>query len=211
MSDVPVELIVAAFTDENGADRALDQLKQAKKEKLIGIRDAAVIRRDVNDKLHITETADMSGKKGAGIGAIVGGAIGILFPPSLLAAGAAGAVVGGLAARLHDAGFPDERLKEIGQALKPGTSAIVAVVEHQWVAELQQELAAQGAQVVQEAIKDDIAQQLAAGHSVAYTAIADQGTVVVGRAVEEPSEPAAPGATTLPPTQTGEQSATPPS
>lgn len=182
MSQVPVELIVAAFQDEQGADRALKTLQQAKKQRLIGIQNAAVIRRDKNDKLHISETADWSGGKGAAVGAIVGGAIGLIFPPSVLAAGAVGAAVGGLGARLRDSGFPDQHLKEIGAALKPGTSAIVAVVEHTWVADLESELAAQGAKTVREAITADIAEQLEQGRNVAYTATSTGDTLSVSRA-----------------------------
>ncbi len=187
MSDVPVELVVAAFTDEMGADRALEALKQAKKEKLISIRDAAVITCDAANKVHIKETADMRGGKGAGIGALVGGAVGLLFPPAILATTAVGAAVGGLGAKLHDAGFRDERLKEIGAALKPGTSAIVAVIEHVWVEEIERELAAEGGQLVRQAIKEDVAQQLEAGQGVAYSALVDEDTIVVSRGVEEPS------------------------
>jgi len=76
MSDVPMQIIVAAFQDENEADQALKTLKEAKKEKLISIDNAAVIRKDEEGKLHIKETADMGGGKGAGIGTLVGGAIG---------------------------------------------------------------------------------------------------------------------------------------
>ena len=187
MNDVPVELVVAAFTDEQGAERALEELKRAKKEKLIGIRNAAVITRDANDNLRIRETRDMGVGKGAEVGALVGGAIGLLFPPSLLAAGAVGAAVGGLGAKLRDAGFRDDRLKQIGSALKPGTSAIVAVIEHRWVADLEQELAAQGAQLMRQAVAEDIAQKLEAGQSVAYMAIADEDSLVLGRMVEEPA------------------------
>lgn len=186
MSDVPVELVVAAFTDEKGAEKALETLKQAKKEKLIYIRDAAVITCDANNKVHIKETADMRGGKGAGIGALVGGAVGLIFPPSILASAAVGAVVGGLGAKLHDAGFRDEQLKEIGASLKPGTSAIVAVIEHVWVDEIERELANQGAQLVRQAIKDDVAQQLEAGQGVAYSALVDEDSIVVNRMVEEP-------------------------
>jgi uncharacterized membrane protein len=186
--DVPIELVVAAFTDERGAARALDQLKLAKKEKLIGIRDAAVITRDANNTLHIKETGDMSGRKGVGVGGIVGGAIGLLFPPAVLGTAAVGAAIGGLGARLHDAGFRDDELRDIGSSLKPGTSAIVAVIEHTWVDEVERELAAQGAQMVRQAIKEDIAEQLEAGHSVGYAAVADQGSLAVSRVVVESAE-----------------------
>ena len=46
MADAPIELIVAAFQDEQGAENALTELKNAKREQLIAIKDAAVIRRD---------------------------------------------------------------------------------------------------------------------------------------------------------------------
>jgi uncharacterized membrane protein len=184
MPDVPVELVVAAFTDENGASRALKQLKEAKKEKLIAIKDAAVIRRDVDNKVHIHETGDMSGGRGAAIGGIVGAAIGIVAPPAVLVAGAAGAAIGGLAAKLRDSGFSDARLREVGAGLKPGTSALIAVIEHSWVRRIEQELAEQGAQMVTEEIKADIAEQLEAGHGVSYSAITDGDSVSVERNVE---------------------------
>lgn len=215
-SDVPVELVVAAFADEQGAARALEQLKQAKMEGLIGIRDAAVLTRDTSNTLRIKETGDMSGRKGAGVGAIVGGAIGLLFPPAVLGSAAIGAAIGGLSAKLHDAGFPDDELKGIGSRLKPGTSAIVAVIEHTWVEEVERELAAQGAQMVRQAIHEDITRQLEAGHDVAYVAVADQGTLAVGRLVVD--EEATPPASTSeaaemaapPPTASGSTEATAP-
>lgn len=181
MSQVPVELIVAAFQDENGADAALQKLKEAKKENLIAIQNAAVIRRDKNDKLHISETADWGGGKGAAVGAIVGGAIGLIFPPSILVSGAIGAGIGGLAAKLRDSGFPDGELKEIGAGLKPGTSAIVAVVELTYVAEIQRQLAAEGAKTMRQAIAADIAAQLEQGRDVAYTAATDGDTTNMSR------------------------------
>jgi uncharacterized membrane protein len=172
MSEVPIQLVIAAFNDEQAADKIFDQMKQAKKDHLIGIKAVAVIRRDKNNKVHINEPGDMGAGKGAAIGAVIGGAIGLITGPGALLTGAIGAAFGGLAAKLHDAGFPNERLEQIGGALTPGTSAIVAVIEHKWVAELEQEFAAEGAKVVTEAITADIAQQLAAGRDVEYSVLA---------------------------------------
>jgi len=101
MSDVPVQLIVAAFQDEKSADMALKELKQARREKLIGIQNAAVIRKDEKGKLHIKETADMGGGKGAALGGVTGAAIGLLAGPALWVPAAVGALVGGLAAKLR--------------------------------------------------------------------------------------------------------------
>jgi len=43
MSDVPVQVIVAAFQDEKAAKDALEVLKEAKKAGLIKIENAAVL------------------------------------------------------------------------------------------------------------------------------------------------------------------------
>ncbi|HEU4783796.1 MAG TPA: DUF1269 domain-containing protein [Ktedonobacterales bacterium] len=159
-SDVPVEVVLAAFNDENGAEKALGELKQAKKDRLIGIRNAAVLWKDDKGKLHFKETADMRGGKGAVVGGVIGGVVGLVFPPSILASAAIGAAVGGFSAKLHDAGFPDDRLREVGKGLKPNTSALIAVIEDVWVREVEAELKQYGADVVTEAVRADIAAQL---------------------------------------------------
>ena len=181
MSEVPVQLIVAAFQDEKSADMALKELKQARREKLIGIQNAAVIRKDEKGKLHIKETADMGGGKGAALGGVTGAAIGILAGPALWVPAAVGALVGGLAAKLRDSGFSDERLKTIGDSLEPGSSAIIAVVEHKWVAQVEKELEEAGADMFTQALSADITGQLEAGHEVAYSALSSQEGYAVSR------------------------------
>jgi uncharacterized membrane protein len=182
-SEVPIQIVVAAFQDENGADNALKQLRAAQSEGLIKIDDAAVLRRDADDKLHIMETADMGGGKGATIGGVTGAVLGVLGGPAVWAAAGVGALVGGLAAKLHDTGFPNERLEQVGQALRPGTSAIVAVMEHTWVRKVEQELAQQGADIVTESLRQDIASQLEAGRDVAYSALSASGVLAAERSV----------------------------
>ena len=183
MSDIPVELIVAAFGQEKAAKAALKELKAAKRAKLIDIIDAAVIRRDQKDKLHIQETGDLSGGQGAMFGGALGLTLGILAGPGALVAGAAGALIGGIASKLRDSGFSDERLKTIGEALKPGTSAIIAIVEHKWVAELEDLMAEAGADVMTEALKDEIAAQLGEGKEIAFSALSADGVLDINKVI----------------------------
>ncbi len=186
MADVPVQLIVAAFNNEQAADEALAKLNEFKKERAIAILDAAVIKRDANNKLHIKETADMGGGKGAVVGGVLGGIIGLIAgPPGVVLGGAIGAAVGGLTAKFVDAGIPDDRLRELGDALKPNQSAIVAIIEHIWVEQVQAELAKQGADVMTQALKEDIAAQLAQGKEVSYTAIGTAAGAAVARTVTD--------------------------
>lgn len=186
MADIPVQLIVAAFNDEGAADKALEALKEYKREKAINILDAAIIRKDADGKLHIKETADMGGGKGAVIGGVLGGVIGLIAgPPGVVVGAGIGAAVGGLTAKFVDAGIPDSRLRELGEALKPHTSAIVAILELIWVEQVQAELQKQGADVMTQALKDDISKQLAEGKDVSYTAVAAGGAAAVARATTD--------------------------
>lgn len=190
MSDVPVQVIVAAFKDLDGASNALETLQEAKHDKLIGIQDAAVITKDSNGKVKIKETADMRAGKGATIGAVAGGVVGLLAGPVGWAA-LGGGVIGGLAAKLRDSGFPDDRLKQLAEGLTPNSSALVAVIDHRWVAEVEQELEREQADFVMQSLSDDIHQQLTAGADVTYSVVGDGDTVVASRDTSTDEAPAA--------------------
>ena len=131
--------------------------------------------------MRIRETADVGGGKGAVLGGVAGAAIGLIAGPALVVPAAVGALVGGLTAKLKDSGFSDKRLETLGEGLTPGSSAIVAVIEHKWVAEVQKELEEAGADLVTAQLQADIASQLEAGHEVAYTALATQEGFAAGR------------------------------
>lgn len=180
-SEVPVQVIVAAFHDEDAAKAALKELKHAKKEHLISIENAAVIHKDKKGKIHIKETHDMGGGKGAAIGAVALGALGLMFPIGILPAALLGGLGGGLYAKFRDTGFENKRLKQIGEALEPESSALIAVVHHEWVAAVQEALEETAKDVMVAELSADIAQQLQAGGEVVYTAIADEEGIAAER------------------------------
>jgi uncharacterized membrane protein len=135
-----VGFLVMAFTDETAADEVLKGLKEAKKQKQFYFEDAAVVQQDAKGKVHYHETGDMSTGKGAGIGALVGGVLGILGGPAGIALGAGvGAAAGGVAAH-RDSGFRDESLETVGVALKPSTSALAVITSHAFLRAVQKEV-----------------------------------------------------------------------
>ncbi|MFN3334189.1 MAG: DUF1269 domain-containing protein [Caldilinea sp.] len=167
MNDNPVQVLVAAFNDPNRAAEIMGELKQGKKEGLIGIIDAAVVVKDAEGKLKVKDSKRRS-RKGFITGGVVGGVLGLLAGPVGWLAVSGGAI-GALAGKAAGSGLKST-MEEIGSALTPNSSAIVAVVEHKWVGILESMLAAEGARIAMEAIKEDIAAQLNAGGSVLYTA-----------------------------------------
>jgi uncharacterized membrane protein len=145
------------------------------------------VRKNADGKVKIKETGDMGAAPGAGIGAVAGGALGLLAgPPGLVAGAAAGAVIGGIGAALHDAGIPDERLEEIGDVLAPGNSAFIGIFDEVRVdKETMKEIDQSTAEAV-EALAADIGTTLQGGQDVAYVfAVTEEGVVARREAVGE--------------------------
>jgi hypothetical protein len=134
-----VGLLVAAYVDERGADNALEQLKQAKKAKQFYYDDAAVVRRSAEGKVHVKETGDMSTGKGAAIGGLVGGVIGLLAGPVGWAV-LGGAAVGAIAAHGRfersesgeDTAKPGQHFNQSGRAEDAftGVAGLEAGIDH---------------------------------------------------------------------------------
>jgi uncharacterized membrane protein len=183
-----VGLFIAAYVDERGADQALEALKQAKKDEEFSFDDAAVVRRDAEGKVHTKETGDMSTGKGAGIGALIGGVLGLLGGPGgvVLAAGA-GAAIGGLAAH-GDAGFDRDSLKEIGAALPAGTSALAVTTSKDFVEEVRKQAADQETLSVAKDIADQISASLNARQDVLMAMAITEVGVAATKVVSSPGE-----------------------
>src|SRR4051794_19654580 len=135
-----VEVFVAAFRDETQAGTVLKDFRSMNLEGSIDLIDAAVIVRKSDGKVHFEETADPSGKKWAKRGAIAGGVVGLIFPPSIIASAAVAAAGGGIWGKVRDKGFQDSDLKAVGDSLEPGTSAIIVIAEDRVVERLQKGL-----------------------------------------------------------------------
>jgi uncharacterized membrane protein len=136
VADNTLQVFVATFGDEKEAASALQDFRAMDREGSIDLIDAVVVVRDSEGKVTYEETADPSGKRWAKRGAIAGGLVGLLFPPSIIAGAVVGGVGGGLWGKVRDKGFKDEDLKAIGDSLEPGTSAIIAIAQDRVVERL---------------------------------------------------------------------------
>lgn len=126
-----IQVLVAPYPDEHAAEVALQVVERARRDQGLQLLDAAVVRRGTGPRgrLHIHETSEVTGGRGAIVGGVFGGVLGILAGPAGIAAGAAlGAVVGGAAATMLDSGIPHHQLDAIGKSLQPGSAALVALV-----------------------------------------------------------------------------------
>jgi uncharacterized membrane protein len=140
MTDNPIQVFVATFPTEQEAGEALRDFRAMDREGSIKLVDAAVVVRKADGKVTFEETADPSGKKWAKRGAIAGGLVGLIFPPTIIASAAVGAAGGGVWGKIRDRGFRDSDLKKIGESMEPGTSSIIAIAEDHMIERLQRSL-----------------------------------------------------------------------
>ena len=166
MADQLTDVLVAGYPDVERATKEFDDLIAAVKAKSVKIEGAILISHDKDDNVVVQQTGDDLGRKGLGYGGSVGFLVGLAAPP-LLAATVIGAAAGGLAGRFAKHKMETGLHDKIGEALKPGTAAILAMFEDGQALAVQQVLAgALARSVVQTeksgtaALKDSLAEAM---------------------------------------------------
>ncbi len=119
-------LVVVTFDNADEAGRVREALRELEHKQLISLDDSAVVVKDADGKIHVHNQTDRGVKVGAVGGGLLGLLIGgILFPFAGLLAGAAiGAGIG----KLADQGVDKKFVKDVTDALTPGTSALFVIV-----------------------------------------------------------------------------------
>ena len=150
------EMMVIAFDNEYEAQQVLDSLKGMEAMDIVDLKNGAVIVRDSTGKVKIKETSDFDTKQGAIGGAAAGAVLGLLGG-GLLRGALLGAAGGAAAGKFIDLGIEDDLLKEIGDNLGPGTSAVVALVDFEQIDRAMEELDKfEGGTIMRHTLSDDV-------------------------------------------------------
>jgi uncharacterized membrane protein len=123
------ELVVFAFPTETGAAEMGETVKSLQKQELIKLADAAYVVRRQDGKAKVKQAQSLVGAGALG-GAFWGMLIGLLFFMPWLGL-AIGAVTGALAGKFTDIGIDDKFIKEVGETVEPGHSALFLLIA-QW-------------------------------------------------------------------------------
>jgi uncharacterized membrane protein len=121
-------VLVATYPDEATARQDYQVVKDAHAAGLVGSYDAAVVTKDASGKVHENKD-ETATRHGAWWGAAAGAAVGVIFPPSLLAGAAVGAAVGGVSGHLAK-GMSRTEAKQLGDFIGPGQAGLIVVGEN---------------------------------------------------------------------------------
>jgi uncharacterized membrane protein len=119
-------LVVIGFDDEHTAFALRAELAKMQKEYLIEMEDVVVVTKDDKGKVKLHQAHNLTAAGAVG-GTFWGMLIGMIFLNPLLGA-AVGAGAGALSGKLSDIGISDQFMKELGETLTTGTSALFVLV-----------------------------------------------------------------------------------
>lgn len=161
MSATEIQVFVATFDNESRAKEALNDIHALERAGSIELIDAAVVVRDAEGKVRVQEQGESGGRKWAKRGAIAGGLVGLIFPPSIVVSAIAGGGAAGIWGKIRDKGFSGRDLEKLGQGIEPGKSAIIAIAEKQVVERLHEVVSTDG-QVARQPVSAEAAAAIAA-------------------------------------------------
>jgi uncharacterized membrane protein len=120
--------IVIVFENEDEAHAVREEVRKLENSGDLSLDDAQVISRDAEGNVHSKGQID----RGVGIGAVGGGLIGLLLAGIFFPIGGIilGALAGAGLGKMAGLGVDKKFIKEVQEAVKPGTSALFLVVKH---------------------------------------------------------------------------------
>jgi uncharacterized membrane protein len=122
-------IFAGAYQSEADAQLDYEVIKELHAAGVIGGYDAAVIHKGADGKVHVNKD-ETSTRKGAWGGAVVGAVVGILFPPSIIAGAAIGALAGGVGGHIFK-GMSRSDMKDLGELLDEGQAGLLVVGDWQ--------------------------------------------------------------------------------
>jgi uncharacterized membrane protein len=113
----------------------------------IALYGRAVVAKDADGKVAVREAADQ-GPLGTAVGLVTGGLVGLVGGAVGVAVGAAAGTIGGATYDVATAVVGEDFLSEAARSLEPGTWAVVAEVEEEWVTRVDARMEALGGAIL---------------------------------------------------------------
>ncbi len=128
MTEKPAIAFIATYDDVADARQDYQEVKQAHSQGFIGEYDAAIVWKNDKGKIEFDSVGEDASRKWLWAGLGVGALIGLIFPPSILATSAIGALSGAVIGKFRD-GIAHDDLEQIGEALTGDNAALVVLAQ----------------------------------------------------------------------------------
>ena len=123
------ELIAITFDDETRAADVLAVIAHLRKDHVVELSDAAVVTKNAVGEVKLHQTMDFSPGKMAATGGFLGLLVGLIFFIPVVGT-LGGLALGALVGKVTDLGIDDKWMKQVGQSMRPGSSAIFLLVRN---------------------------------------------------------------------------------
>jgi len=121
------KLVVLGLPDRQQGEAVFDLVtNQLTKQELLKLGDAALVWREPDGKVKVQQAMNPTAAGAAG-GALWGTLFGLIYLMPVFGL-AIGAATGAVAGKLTDVGIDDKMIKQLGEQIKPGTSAVFMLV-----------------------------------------------------------------------------------
>lgn len=128
-------LVYAVYEGQDTANQVFKTMKSAQYATGERIESYAVVSKDMKGKVRVHDQRS----RDAAVGAVLGGVIGLVGGPAGVAAGAAaGGAVGYLTGEA--VGIPRDEVERMRASLTPNSSALIVVLDDQWVHDVERDL-----------------------------------------------------------------------
>jgi uncharacterized membrane protein len=128
MSDDQKDVLIAVYLIEDLANQDFEAVLKLAEDKTITVEGVVLVQKDADGEVHVVETGDHLGRKGAKLGGGVGLVVG-LFAPPLLAATAVGAAAGAVLGKLAKHRLESGIAEKMDAALPPSSGGVIAVYD----------------------------------------------------------------------------------
>jgi uncharacterized membrane protein len=141
----PVQILVVGFENGKFSGGILEELRRLREHDIVRLVDLLFVAKDEEGDVAVVEHSDLDADEAEAFGALAGALLG------LGAAGEEGAEAGAIAgaAAAADGSLVDpEQVWYLADAIPPGTSAGVALLEHRWAIPLRDAIEAAGGETL---------------------------------------------------------------
>ena len=158
-------LVVIGYDDEFKAEEVRLKLRKLQKDYLIDLEDAVVAVKNDKGKVKLHQAVNLTAAGAIG-GGFWGSLIGLIFLNPLLGA-AVGATAGAVSGALTDVGINDKFMKELADAMNPGSSALFVLVRKATPDKVLEEVEGTGGKILKTSLSHEDEAKLQAALSAA--------------------------------------------